>query len=221
MNLVCGFYAVIQALDGYYLHSMLAIFAAALFDFSDGLAARLLKAYSPIGKDLDSLADLVSFGVAPGAMLYCFIISLNHVEMLKFVAFVIPVFSALRLAKFNNDTRQTTSFLGLPVPAHAILWSSLIVALANKFNITGFETATVITLAVLSVMTSLLLVSELPMFSLKMKSLSFGDNKPVYIQLAASALLISFFGIVGIAGAIAFYVLLSLFFSAIFAHRNS
>ncbi|MDR1675154.1 MAG: CDP-alcohol phosphatidyltransferase family protein, partial [Tannerella sp.] len=128
-SLLCGCYACILALSGQPAGAMTAILAAAGFDFADGLAARLLNACSPVGKDLDSLADLVSFGVAPGMMLFDFLdrtqktVDWSHPACGKLflaAAFVIPVFSALRLARFNNDARQHTSFIGLPVPAHAL-----------------------------------------------------------------------------------------------------
>jgi len=136
LNIVSGCIAVVAALlYGSLEMAACWIIIGAVFDFSDGFAARMLKAYSPIGKDLDSLADVVTFGVAPGVIVFRLLFEITYVgvpglasnsyQYLPYVAFVIPVFSALRLAKFNIDDRQTTSFIGLPVPAHALFWASI------------------------------------------------------------------------------------------------
>ena len=225
-NLIFGCMACIAALEGYSLHAMMYIFVAVAFDFADGMAARLLKAYSPIGKDLDSLADMVSFGVAPGLMLFRFIheriadpsITLPPYLLYLFyiAALAIPVCSALRLAKFNNDTRQTTTFIGLPVPAHAIFWSSLICTLTSDCDSTGFAMAvdlsptTLLTVtAGTAIVTSLLLVSEIPMFSLKVKSLAWKGNERRYLLILAAVALTIWLGIPGIAMTILLYILLS------------
>ena len=230
-SLAFGFYASILGLSGDYFGAMVAIFIAAIFDFSDGLAARLLKAYSPMGKELDSLADMVSFGVAPGMMLFSFIdkllysLSWNESWMCKLLllsAFAIPIFSALRLAKFNIDTRQTTSFLGLPVPAHAIFWSALIVATNTVCDFSGVlplsqlissipHEALIILLSITAIITSLLLVSEIPMFSLKISSLSWKNAKQQYILIISAIILIILFGAIGISATILLYILLSAF----------
>lgn len=225
-NLVFGCVACVAGLEGHNFHAMLSIFVAVGFDFADGLAARLLKAYSPIGKDLDSLADMVSFGVAPGLMLFRFInermatasLAIHPLVSCLFYigALAIPVCSALRLAKFNNDTRQTTTFIGLPVPAHAIFWSSLICALLSgsgsmlsglSIEIEPLILLTVIT--VIAIATSLLLVSEVPMFSLKVKSLAWKGNELRYLLILAAIVLTIGFGIIGIAMTILLYILLS------------
>ena len=226
-SLAFGFYAAILGLTGNYFGAMMAIFIAAIFDFSDGFAARLLKAYSPMGKELDSLSDMVSFGVAPGMMLFSFIDQLLYslswneswiCKLLLLAAFVIPIFSGLRLAKFNIDTRQTTSFLGLPVPAHAIFWSALIVALSSTTVLSPATTnlttaippeALIILLSVTAVATSLLLVSEIPMFSLKLSSLGWKDAKLQYILIISAIILIILFGIIGISATILLYIILS------------
>ena len=234
LNLACGLYASILSLSGDYTSAMVAIFIAALFDFSDGLAARLLKAYSPIGKELDSLADVISFGVAPGIMLYSFIDKLLHLlawndvwanKLFLLVSFVIPVFSALRLAKFNIDDRQKTSFIGLPVPAHAILWSSLLTACSPAVIFTSCDYglfsfppiimhlspgALLVFLSIAAIATSLLLVSELPMFSLKITALSWKKNILPYTLILSAILLIACFGIIGITATILLYIILSL-----------
>jgi len=236
-NLSVGFYACILALHGNYAGTMIAILLAAVFDFTDGLAARLLKAHSETGKELDSLADVVSFGVAPGMVLFDFIDRMQHAiswphpflgKMFLAGAFFVPVFSALRLAKFNNDTRQTVSFIGLPVPAHAVFWISLVSAVSPSFAKTGFcaglsfnclsvyETIiplqlTLVLTVVLAIGTSLLLVSSIPMFSMKVASLNWKGNEIRYLLLCLSSVLIIYFGVLGITLTIICYTLLSIF----------
>lgn len=214
LNLVSGCIASVMAFEGNLLFALLWIVAAAVFDFFDGLAARALKAYSPMGKELDSLADVVSFGVAPGIILFTSLriwASASSVgclsEYIPYLAFVVPAFSGLRLAKFNIDERQTTSFIGLPVPAHALLWSSAAYSL-QEWLLSGQTWVAVVMIAAFCA-TSYLLVSEVPMFSLKIKSLSWKGNELRYILIIASALLIISFGFIGISGAILLYILLS------------
>ena len=185
LNLLSGCFACLFAFKTDFETSALFICLAALFDFMDGFAARLLNAYSPMGKELDSLADLISFGMAPGILI-----------------FSIPVFSGLRLAKFNIDTRQTTSFIGLPVPADALFWIGVCFwGLENGFNI--------YVLGCLILIFSYLLVSELPMFSLKFKDLSLRNNYIRYILLLGAIIFITLFGFGGFAAAIVLYIVLS------------
>jgi CDP-diacylglycerol--serine O-phosphatidyltransferase len=191
--------------------AMLFIVIGAVFDFFDGLAARLLHAYSNIGKDLDSLADDVSFGVAPALIVFSLFKEINYPDYLSFLAnwlpyaaFLIAIFSALRLAKFNNDTRQTTSFIGLPVPANALFWASLI---AGCKPIASYHP--LLTLALVCLF-SWLLVSEIPMFSLKFKNLSWKDNKIAFIFVIISAILLITLKIAGFAAVIVWYILLSI-----------
>ena len=198
LNLFSGCMSIVAAIGGDLRTAFIWIVGAAIFDFMDGFAARLLKAYSPMGKELDSLSDVVSFGVAPGMILYslfsqaALLMNLQGcLALLPFCAFVIPVFSGLRLAKFNIDERQTTSFIGLPVPAHALFWGSLAYSV--------------------QALTSYLLVSEIPMFSMKVKSVSWKGNECRYILLLAAILFIVFWGYLGIAGTIVLYFILSLF----------
>ena len=233
ISLSFGFYAAISGVSGRYFEAMAAIFIASAFDYADGLAARLLKAYSAIGKELDSLADVISFGVAPGMMLFCFLNQLLHNlqwsdslggKIFLLAAFALPVFSALRLAKFNIDDRQKSSFLGLPVPAHAILWSSLIALLAAEpgagyciFPQLAALFASIppgimlVLLSISAVATSFLLVSRIPMFSLKMTSFSWKANRLPYILFICAVLLILLFGIAGITATIILYIMLSYF----------
>jgi len=204
-----------MALQGDLKAAIIWIIIAAIFDFSDGLAARLLKAYSPLGKELDSLSDIVSFGVAPGMSLYVLLakavgsLEISGISWLPYLAFVIPVFSGLRLAKFNVDERQSTSFIGMPVPAHALLWGSLSYVL-QPF-ITNHALYILIACLIASMATSYLLVSEVPMFSMKVKSLKWKGNELRYILIVCGLLFLLLFGFLGIAGTMLLYIILSLF----------
>ena len=211
MNLFSGCIACVMAFHANFEMAMLFIVIGAVFDFFDGLAARLLHAYSNIGKDLDSLADDVSFGVAPSLIVFSLFKEINYPDYLSFLAnwlpyaaFLIAIFSALRLAKFNNDTRQTTSFIGLPVPANALFWASLI---AGCKPIASYHP--LLTLALVCLF-SWLLVSEIPMFSLKFKNLSWKDNKIAFIFVIISAILLITLKIAGFAAVIVWYILLSI-----------
>ncbi|MDH6306292.1 CDP-diacylglycerol--serine O-phosphatidyltransferase [Parabacteroides sp. PF5-5] len=216
LSLVSGCIATVMALQGNLLLAAVWIIIAAVFDFLDGFAARLLKAYSPMGKELDSLSDMVSFGVAPGMVVF-YLLSEACPQLpfgvintyIPYLAFVIPAFSGLRLAKFNIDDRQTTSFIGMPVPAHALFWSSLGYSLLPIIHLNDLIFVPAIIL--LSIATSLLLVSEIPMFSLKIKSLHWKGNELRYILVVCAILFVSLFGFLGIAGTIFLYVLLSVF----------
>ena len=211
MNLFSGYIACVMAFHANFEMAMLFIVIGAVFDFFDGLAARLLHAYSNIGKDLDSLADDVSFGVAPALIVFSLFKEINYPDYLSslanwlpYAAFLIAIFSALRLAKFNNDTRQTTSFIGLPVPANALFWASLI---AGCKPIASYHP--LLTLALVCLF-SWLLVSEIPMFSLKFKNLSWKDNKIAFIFVIISAILLITLKIAGFAAVIVWYILLSI-----------
>lgn len=208
MNLFSGCMASIAGFNGEFETAMLWILAAAIFDFCDGFAARLLKAYSAMGKELDSLADCISFGFAPSVMVFAYLSASTLPNWAIYSAFLIAVFSALRLAKFNVDERQTSSFIGLPTPANALFWITLINSLASgrvSFDISEW------TIVVLVPIFSLLLISEIPMFSLKLKSLSFSANKNLYIFIVVLILLTIIFGLFGVSLAMIFYVLLSAF----------
>ncbi|MDD4589348.1 MAG: CDP-alcohol phosphatidyltransferase family protein [Parabacteroides sp.] len=216
-NLLSGCIACVMALEGNLSMATLWIIIAAVFDFCDGLTARLLKCYSSMGKELDSLGDVVSFGVAPGFMLFsllqktCTYMTEDPTggSYIPYIAFVIPVFSGLRLAKFNIDSRQTTSFIGLPVPAHALFWASLSCAMLPFVSI--HPTAFVIGFSLLAIVTSLLLVSGIPMFSLKIHSLQWKGNECRYILLICGVVFIAFFHVLGITGTMLLYILLSIF----------
>lgn len=214
LSLVSGCIACVMAFQGNLLWAAIWIMIAAVFDFMDGFAARLLKAYSPMGKELDSLSDMVSFGVAPGMIVFHILgqasLPLGEIgRYIPYLAFVIPAFSGLRLAKFNIDERQTTSFIGMPVPAHALFWASAGYSLA-PFASANPVVFIVITLVV-AVATSLLLVSEIPMFSLKIKSVAWKGNERRYLLIGGAVLFVALFGMLGIAGTILLYLLLSIF----------
>lgn len=211
LNLFSGCIATVMAFEANYSLALLFIVISAAFDFFDGLAARALGAHSVIGKDLDSLADDISFGVAPSAVVFSLLSEMwagesGIMAYLPYLAFLIAVFSGLRLAKFNNDTRQTTSFIGLPVPANALFWASLVVGL-HDYLVSGVHPLLVLVLVCLS---SWLLVSEIPMFSLKFKNLSWKDNKVSFIFLLVCIPLLVILHIPGIAAAIVWYILISL-----------
>lgn len=203
LNLFSGCCGVWLAFNGNYTGATVAILLAAFFDFMDGMVARLVKAYSEIGKELDSLADVVSFGLVPGAMIFS-MLSVDGVQNYTFLAFLIPVFSALRLAKFNTDSRQTTSFIGLPTPANAIFWGGIAVSYSGWFS----DNSTILIL--LTLLFSYLLVAELPMFSLKFKNLTWKDNQIPFIFLGVCLLLVIFLQVDAISPIILWYILLSI-----------
>ncbi len=178
LNLLSGSVAVILAFQDDFDMALAMIVLAAVFDFLDGLAARLLHAYSDIGKELDSLADTVSFGLAPSLILYNYLAGFTsgiH-PYVCYIPLLIAAFSALRLAKFNLDTRQSESFLGLPVPASALFAASLAAFAGHYEYIANTFLANNWAIPAVSVILCALLVSELPMFSMKLKTLKWKDN---------------------------------------------
>lgn len=177
--------------------------AAALFDFCDGASARGLHAYSEIGGQLDSLSDLVSFGVAPAMMMLNFTVSVSQIRWLCFAALIIPACGAYRLAKFNCDTTQTTSFRGLPIPANAIFWIGMC-GWIQRYAYPG-----TMVMAVLYALLGWLMVCNVRMFSLKFKNFGWHENFRRYVLLAATALFVIFMGISGFVWAIALYVFIS------------
>ncbi len=204
LNLFSGCCGVWLAFKGNYEGATFAVILSAFFDFMDGMVARLVNAYSEMGKELDSLADVVSFGLVPGAMIFSMLSPDGNVENYTFLAFLIPIFSALRLAKFNIDDRQTTSFIGLPTPANAIFWAGIALSFSDRFS------ANYLVLIGLTALFSYLLVSEVPMFSLKFKNLSWKDNKLQFIFLGVSLLLIILLQLDAIAPIILWYIILSI-----------
>jgi CDP-diacylglycerol--serine O-phosphatidyltransferase len=212
-NLFSGCIGIVLAFKGQLVAASYAIFLSAIFDFFDGLASRVLKSFSGIGKDLDSLADMVSFGVLPAVIMYQLFLQAHQIEKvsdwLNFIAFLIPVFSALRLAKFNVDTRQAENFIGLPTPANAILIASFPIILShhNRFYTPYLVNPYVLPCVVITMCT--LLVLEVPMMSLKFKSKDFNENIYRYLLLLFSAILILFFKFAAVPVIIIIYIILS------------
>ena len=189
-NLLCGVLGVICTLKGSLDTAFILMLAAAVCDFCDGLAARLLKAYSELGKQLDSLADMVSFGVLPSLMMYSLMVQAQGDSWICYVPLLIAVFSALRLAKFNIDERQSDSFIGLATPACAIICGSFACYLTKNPSSVMLEWAmTPWFIPVVSLILCGLLVSEIPMFSMKFKKSSAGTpahkQRLTFLALAA------------------------------------
>lgn len=211
-NLISGCIATVFALQGDPSMALLWIIIGAVFDFFDGMSARLLNVSSPIGKELDSLADDVTFGVAPSCIIFSFLCGVHqHFYFLPFIAFIMAAFSALRLAKFNIDERQTTSFIGLPTPANALFWGALIVSMGDTLQSSPYLIGGVIAMVFIS---SYLLVAELPLFALKFKHWGWKGNEIKYIFILTSIAMIVIpmlmgYGVIGIAATIAWYVVLS------------
>ena len=213
LNLFAGCLACMMVLSyGSYIGALVFIILAAIFDFLDGFAARMLKAYSPIGAQLDSLADVISFGMAPAAIVYYFLHSITAGFPLRegicFFSFIITIFSALRLAKFNIDTRQSNSFLGLPVPANGLFWAAFIPAIIPFAE--GREVLFSVIILALIVVFCLLMVSEFPMFSLKLKDYGWKGNEFPYILINLTILFILVFKTGGVSLVIVAYIILSL-----------
>jgi CDP-diacylglycerol--serine O-phosphatidyltransferase len=186
--------------------ALLFIVIGAVFDFFDGMSARLLHVSSPIGKELDSLADVVTFGVAPSFMLSSWMKEACIYEWLFLLPMLMAAFSALRLAKFNLDERQAMGFIGLPTPANALFWASLIATWGHELAI--FPSILPITL-VMMLLSCYLLVSEIPMFALKFKTWGWKGNEVKWGFLLSCIPLVIFFGTGSLAIIIAWYVVLS------------
>ena len=211
-NLISGCTATYYAFLGDYYTALLFIVIGAVFDFFDGMSARLLHVSSEIGKELDSLADDITFGFAPSAIVFSFLNSFHiHLPFVPFLAFVIAAFSALRLAKFNLDERQALGFIGLPTPANALFWGALIANLnfhrwLEPYMIPNFWLYVILVLIPIS---CYLLVSEIPMFALKFKTWGWKGNEVKYIFLLTCIPLLLLLDTLGIAAIIAWYVVLS------------
>lgn len=213
-NLFSGCIGIVFAFQDNLLVASYAIFLAAIFDFFDGFASRVLNSYSFIGKDLDSLADMVSFGILPSVILYQLLLDSPQVQhispYLNYIAFLIPVFSALRLAKFNTDARQTEIFIGLPTPANAILIASFPLILLHG-NIFYHEyILNPFFLWCFTLIMCSLLVAEIPLMSLKFKSSDFQENIYRYLLLLISAIVIIIFKFAAIPAIIFIYVAMSI-----------
>lgn len=221
-NLLCGVIACWQAVQGRLQYAAIFMLFGIVFDFFDGLGARLLKVASPIGKELDSLADLVTSGVAPAFILFNLLLHAATPNWIAFVALLIPLASAYRLAKFNLDTRQSHSFRGLPTPANAIVWASIgfcfvcpgwmglsLLPMRGFYGLLFGHTGCLV-MAIVALIGCVLMVSDLPLFGLKFKSLKWKDNYIKYIFLIISVLTIVLFGVLGLAIAVGEYIILAL-----------
>jgi len=224
-NLLCGCLSIVYAFNDNLIVAAYFIGIASVFDFLDGFFARILKAYSDFGKQLDSLSDLVSFGLAPAVIMFQLMLHaidttnlvLFDVNILPFIAFFITLFSALRLAKFNIDIRQTENFIGLPTPANAILIASLpliIMQCADTSNTACIYAVGILNnfyfLSLLTFLMSAMLVIEIDLFSLKFKHFKWQGNKSRYLFLLLSVVFLVLFCYLGIPLILFFYILLSL-----------
>ena len=226
MNLASGFTAIIFILTGNITAASWCILAAMAFDFMDGFVARALKAYSELGRELDSLADLVSFGVAPGLMIFRLLVSAgaggdkelfafhDHVSIIYLAgAVIMPVSAALRLAIFNLDTTQSTNFKGLPTPANALAVITLV--LSRHFSGSSFPgslTDSPVFLLALSAFLSVMMVTRIPLLSLKFKDLKLKGNEGRYITIALCAVMVAVFGMNGLPGILPVYIIVSVIY---------
>jgi len=226
LNLVSGVLSITSILSGQMVWAAVFIFIAAIFDFLDGTMARLLDARSELGKQLDSLADVVSFGVAPGIIIFNLLSAncagscnaLDRMHITPYFALLIPVCSAIRLGKFNIDLRQEVNFIGLPTPANAIFFASIPLVLFLQphlysvikldFMADFFSNSRVI--ALLTVFFSYLLISDFKIFSIKFKTTGWAENKKSYILLISSIILLLLFSLNSLPVIIILYLLLSL-----------
>ena len=207
LNLLSGVLGIIWVLDGQPLYGAYFVILAATFDFFDGFVARLLKVQSDIGKELDSLADVVSFGVLPGILLYSLTKTQTDSQFHPYLTLIVPLLSAYRLAKFNLDTRQSDRFIGLPTPANALLLTTVPHLAAHWPEFPWLSRP--IALVVLAWITSLLLIAELPLIALKFKNSSFADNSYRYALLVIGAVCLIWLQLAGIPLVILTYLLLS------------
>ncbi len=214
LNLLCGVLAIVETLVGHnYMCAFWLIVLAAIFDFLDGFAARLLHSQSEIGVQLDSLSDLISFGLAPTFVLFTLALNSDSLwfdaqlaHYLAYATFAVVAFSSLRLAKFNIDDQQSENFVGLPTPASALFCVSL--GLIFHAHVYTFNVETLVAVALVD---AILMVSPLKMFSLKFKGLSWHKNSVRYIFLAIAAIQIALLGLLSLPAIIVSYILMSLF----------
>jgi CDP-diacylglycerol---serine O-phosphatidyltransferase len=224
LNLVCGFAAIIFASNGNLITASWLILAAMIFDFLDGFSARLLKAYSSIGKELDSLADVVSFGVAPGIIIYHLLIgtytsasqTVTNTDTLRGIILILipaimPVCGAIRLAIFNLDSTQATSFKGLPIPANALGVISIVIAMHySQSPLIHSFTSSLPLLVIYTVILSVLMVTRLPLFSLKITNFKLRGNEGRYILLGLIVIAVIAFGTMALPLIIPLYLVSSM-----------
>ncbi|MGN7887297.1 CDP-diacylglycerol--serine O-phosphatidyltransferase [Dyadobacter endophyticus] len=212
-NLLCGCIGVVEAFHNNLILSCLLIGVALIFDFLDGFIARLLKVTSPIGRDLDSLADMVTFGLLPAIILYQLLMQ-SIPDLLgiwkAYPAFIIAIFSAIRLAKFNNDPRQSDSFIGVPTPANAMLIASLPLIVHTESAFWKDIIINTNNLLILSAVMSYALVMELPLIALKFKQFGWKGNESRFILIGITALLLVTLKFLAVPAILIVYVLLSI-----------
>lgn len=220
LNLICGTIGIYFSLNGKIKIALALMIFAAICDFFDGFLARILKVNGELGKQLDSLADLVTFGIVPGAMIFWLQTQLipgfsmsYKLSALQFLfiltPLLIPLFSALRLAKFNIDERQHSEFYGLPTPANALFIASLTWSLTYRQDSFVAFLNNPFLLTIISILFSFLLISEIRLFALKFTDFKWKNNRIKYFFLFCSLVLLIFFGITGIAGIIILYIVFS------------
>lgn len=213
LNLFSGCLGIVFAFNGELIFASYAILIAAAFDFLDGMLARMLKAYSELGKQLDSLADMVSFGVLPSVIIYQLFLSSTPIPSFSWInysAFIIAVFSGLRLAKFNIDTRQSENFIGLPTPANALLIAAFPIMLEEENLLFMNYFMNPYALLIFSILMSFLLISEIPLISLKFKTANFSENIFRYILIGSSLVLILLFQFAATPIILVLYLLISI-----------
>ncbi len=209
-NLACGCYGIIAVFNGDIQTGAIMIWVGAIFDFFDGFSARMLKKFSAIGKDLDSLADLITFCFLPATIIFSMITQEGESNGFSYMAYLIVIFGALRLARFNNDTRQTDTFYGLPVPAVAIFVS--VFPFIKELEKSAFSEFLLkdYTLIGIAVLLSLMMVSDIKLISLKFKDFAFSNNWSRYLLIVISLILLAFLKIMALPLIIVLYVVLSL-----------
>jgi len=224
LNLFSGCVGIITAIQFRTDYAAYFIVLAAFFDFLDGMVARLLHVKSEIGRELDSLADVVSFGVLPGIIMYQLMAASpdvpatgSYISIFSLIALVIPILSAVRLAKFNLDTRQTTSFIGLPVPANALFLGSLPLVQLQAGNSDSLSWLTLVTdnfyiLAIIAIGMSLMLVTEIPLISLKFSNLKIKDNMPRFLLVLFAVVSFAILTYAAIPLIVLAYILISLIY---------
>ena len=224
-NFLCGCIAITQIAEGELAYASFLVIVGALFDFSDGFAARMLKVESKYGAELDSLADVVSFGLVPAYLIYSILSGLTSNNSIPYLAFLIAIFSALRLAQFNTNNEQSTFFRGLPTPAGALFWISFPLIHWQHEQGIGFVDVSFlldflfdkITIMILVIVISYLLIARIKLLSLKFKSFTWHENNYRFLLLIFSTILMSLF----IFAAIPFIILLYFIFSFIENSKNS
>jgi len=196
LNLTVGILSIISVIEGCLLYACYLIMFASILDFFDGLVAKILNVQSEFGKQLDSFADLISFGLAPACVIYVFLSELQGPEIpdemsyLKLTVLFIPVLSVIRLAKFNLDDRQTNEFIGLPTPANALFFASAIASFLKMGSLYKIASLDYYMMIILVVVFSLLLVSPIRFFSLKFSNYNWDENRSRYIFIILSVILI-------------------------------